>query len=144
MRVWHKDLIPVLPGYQLIGQWRDCCLIARNLRTTGLPGHPLVNRVLDHPVVHFVMYCRLVSQELARRGYAHNWDNFSRWEARAKAPLPEELTPADLFPGWHNDRYLLQCLCMLQELHDAGVIASAEWAKIEEKGGEKWKALTER
>ena len=22
MRVWHKDLIPVLPGYQLIRQWQ--------------------------------------------------------------------------------------------------------------------------
>ena len=136
MRVWHKDLIPVLPGYQLIGQWRDCCLIARNLRTTGLPGHPLVNRVLDYPVVHFVMYCRLVSQELARRGYAHSWSSLSRWEARANAPLPEGLTSSEVFGQWHNERYFRQCFYMLQELHDAGVISSAEWGRIEEKGGE--------
>ena len=136
MRVWHKDLISVLPGYQLLGQWRDCCLIARNLRTTGLPGNPVANRVLDYPALHFLLYGRLVSRELARRGYTYSWDSFARWDARANAPLPEELTPSDIFPGWHNERYFRQCFYMLQELHDAGVISSAEWGKIEEKGGE--------
>jgi uncharacterized protein (TIGR02328 family) len=31
MRLWHKDLISVLPRQQLLGQWRECCLIARNI-----------------------------------------------------------------------------------------------------------------
>lgn len=25
MRLWHKDLIPVLPRKQLLGQWLECC-----------------------------------------------------------------------------------------------------------------------
>ena len=31
MRLWHKDLITVLPRQQLIGQWRECCSIAKKL-----------------------------------------------------------------------------------------------------------------
>lgn len=28
MRLWHIDLIPVLPREQLVAQWRECSAIA--------------------------------------------------------------------------------------------------------------------
>lgn len=28
MRIWHKDLIPVLPREQLVAQWKECSAIA--------------------------------------------------------------------------------------------------------------------
>ena len=31
MRLWYKYLIGVLPQKQLLGQWRECCLIAKNI-----------------------------------------------------------------------------------------------------------------
>ena len=31
MRLWHKDLICVLPKNQLLGQWREVCLIAKEI-----------------------------------------------------------------------------------------------------------------
>ena len=39
MRLWHKDLISVLPRQQLLGQWRECCLIARNIAEKNTPNH---------------------------------------------------------------------------------------------------------
>ena len=31
MRLWHVDLIEVLPRKQLLSQWRECCCIARRV-----------------------------------------------------------------------------------------------------------------
>ena len=49
MRCWHKDLISVLPKQQLLGQWRECCLIAKNIAEQGTPNHILVNRIFNYP-----------------------------------------------------------------------------------------------
>ena len=35
-----------------------------------------------------------------------------------------------MFWGWHNDRYLVQCLCNLQEKYDCGGIDKDEWLVI--------------
>ena len=32
MRLWHKDLIKYLPTKQLRGQWRECFLVAKELK----------------------------------------------------------------------------------------------------------------
>ena len=52
MRLWHKDLIKVLPNNQLIGQWRECCAIAVNIKNKGFPNHILVNRIMDYKRSH--------------------------------------------------------------------------------------------
>ena len=36
MRLWHKDLVTVLPRMQLLGQWRECCLIAKSIKGKGV------------------------------------------------------------------------------------------------------------
>ena len=66
MRLWHKDLIPYLPRQQLLGQWRECCAIARNIKEKGTPNHVLVNKVLDYPVRHFWSYGRRIHDELKK------------------------------------------------------------------------------
>ena len=38
----------------------------------------------------------------------------------------------DPFPGWHTDRYLLQCYFNLEEKYDCGMIPEYEWKPIEE------------
>ena len=53
MRLWHKDLIDVLPNGQLLGQWRECCAIARNIKAKGTPNHLLVNKIMDYPDIDF-------------------------------------------------------------------------------------------
>ena len=49
MRLWHKDLIGVLPQKQLVSQWRECCAIVRNIAVNGSPNHIPVNKVMDYP-----------------------------------------------------------------------------------------------
>lgn len=136
MRLWHKDLIPVLPRQQLLSQWRECCCIAKNLAIGGTPDHILVNKVLNYPPAHFEMYCKKVHFEMQRRGYkvkdtvlvmllrnlstASNREEFNR----------DVIVP--LFETWHNDRYFWQCYYNLQEKYDCGGITEDEWQKIEE------------
>ena len=123
MRLWHKDLIPVLPKQQLLGQWRECCLIAKNIAEKGTPNHLLVNKILDYPIEHFFRYGIRVVNEMERRGYKVDLYKFIRWFDRLSAEREYE----DIFDTWHNDRYLKQCYYNLQEKYDCGGITQAEW-----------------
>lgn len=130
MRLWHKDLIAVLPKQQLIGQWRECCAIARNIAVKGSPNHILVNKVMDYSPIHYYAYCRIVYEELQKRDYKCDWSKLTKWiiffpDGNVKCHVDE------LFEGWHNDRYLMQCLHNLQEKYDCGGITTEEWCEIE-------------
>ena len=56
MRLWHKDLISVLPREQLVAQWRELSAIAGAIQKNGTPNHILVNFVLDYGWNHFISY----------------------------------------------------------------------------------------
>lgn len=127
MRLWHKDLIPVLPRQQLLGQWRECCLIAKNINEKGSPNHLLVNRIMDYSEEHFVTYCYLIFEEMNRRDYNVY---SSKLEQYLSLPLYKLIDFDELFDGWHNDRYLNQCLANLQEKYDCGGIGICEYEKI--------------
>lgn len=127
MRLWHKDLIPVLPKQQLIGQWRECCLIAKNIAEKGTPNHLLVNRIMDYPIEHFFRYGIRIVNEMERRGYKVNLYKFTRWFYKLSAEREYE----DIFNTWHNDRYLKQCYYNLQEKYDCGGITQAEWDTLQ-------------
>lgn len=129
MRLWHKDLIPVLPRQQLLGQWRECCMIAKNIKEHGWPNHMLVNKIMDYPIGDFYQYGTLISAEMLHRGYKCDFQKFAQnfdqnildgfnFDARL------------LYPYWHNHRYLKQCFFNLQEKFDCGGIPSDEWQKI--------------
>ena len=129
MRLWHKDLIPLLPRQQLLGQWRECCLIAKQIAENGTPNHVLVNKVTEYPKDHFYTYCKLVQREMYRRKY--------RMTMAAQLKIWRELwdyiPDGNVFPGWHNDRYLRQCLANLQEKADCGAIPAEEWKRITDR-----------
>ena len=131
MRLWHKDLIPVLPKQQLVAQWRECCLIAREINVKGTPNHILVNKILNYPIEHFFFfrYSRRVFNEMCYRGYNPDWNKFNKY-------IPEFLSAEyeyiNIFEGWHNDRYLTQCYYNLQEKYDCGGIPDNEWKKLED------------
>lgn len=136
MRLWHKDLIPVLPRQQLLGQWRECCLIAKNIKEKGTPNHLLVNRIMDYPAEHFVTYCYQIFKEMNCRDYnVHS----SKLEQYLSLPFCKLIDFDDLFDGWHNDRYLYQCLSNLQEKFDCGGIGICEYEKIMEFTNEHFK-----
>ena len=127
MRLWHKDLIPYLPRQQLLGQWRECCAIAKNIAEKGTPNHVLVNRIMDYDRRDFDKYTYRVWEEMARRGFRPDWNKYGKirnvnaiwikWNDK-------------IFKGWHNDRYLRQCLTNLQEKSDCGAIPEKEWERI--------------
>lgn len=129
MRLWHKDLICVLPRQQLIGQWRECCAIAKNIHNNGSPNHILVNKIMEYPIEHFLSYANIVIYHMKFRGY--NVKEKSVEELRKKLNCNNSNINGDmLFKNWHNKRYLEQCYYNLQEKFDCGGITEEEWNKI--------------
>ena len=130
MRLWHKDLITVLPRQQLLGQWRECCLIAKNISQRGTPNHLLVNKIMNYPMEDFMAYSRVVFCEMRKRGYRPDWNNFSRHLNHLVINLKGL---SEIFLTWHNNRYLMQCYYNLQEKYDCGGITAKEWKLIQNK-----------
>ena len=133
MRLWHKDLIKALPREQLVAQWRELSAIAGNLNTKGTPNHILVNKVLDYPREHFISYAFWVRQEMTRRGYRTMESVWNKIYCTRETDFGEmEIIPLeDLFPGWHNDRYLEQCYFNLEEKYDCGGVAQEWFEKVQ-------------
>jgi len=129
VRLWDKDLIDVLPDNQLRGQWRECCLIAKGLHY-GTLNHLLVNKVKDYPIEHFIAYTFLVLEEMKKRGYKCDGKRFTHWLDEWESFT---IDLSDIFDGWHNERYLRQCLYNLQEKYDCSGISDGEWKLIVEK-----------
>lgn len=137
MRLWHYKLIPVLPRQQLLGQWRECCLIAKNLVEKGTPNHILVNKITEYSPYNFISYCSLVAEEMCKRGYKLSYESSAKldyytaeWRKTWKKNCSHE--GSGLFPGWHNYRYFVQCYYNLEEKYDCGGITDEEWDKIQE------------
>ena len=127
MRLWHKDLIPFLPRQHLLGQWRECCLIARQIATNGTPNHILVNRVMDYPIGDFIRYGRMVYDEMDFRGYSAKLDAFEKYFDQRIISRAYGLQEHCTFANWHDDIYLRECLYNLEEKYRAGGIARDEW-----------------
>ena len=134
MRLWHKDLIPVLPRQQLISQWRECCCIAKNIADNGTPNHMLVNKVLDYHFFYFTSYTQLVLNEIVKRGYTISEVAYMKFMENCEKAQDyfnnSRLDKDDIYGNWHNDRYLNQCFFNLQEKFDCGGILYEEWEKI--------------
>ena len=126
MRLWHKDLLPVLPRQQLLSQWRECCCIAKAIKETGTPNHILVNRILDYPIRHFISYTGLVYHTMISRGYKVNADRFLKYTDYNTLYIGT----SGLFSDWHNDTYMRQCLYNLEEKAICGGIPTEEWQRI--------------
>lgn len=131
MRLWHKNLIPILPRMQLVGQWRECCLIARQIAVNGTPNHILVNKVMDYPIEHFATYCYNVKWWMVKHGYSPNESAQAALEDYIYKPLYPYVPDDLIFKDWHNDRYLYQCISNLEEKYDCGGIPEEEWVPLE-------------
>ena len=129
MRLWHKDLIDSLPRKQLLGQWRECCAIIKNIKEKGAPNHLLVNKIMDYDLKHFYTYGLYVFIETEHRDYKCNLRKFDQYFKGGKIVK----TFDELFDGWHNERYLDQCFYNLQEKFDCGGMSEEEWEKVSRK-----------
>lgn len=131
MRLWHKDLIPVLPREQLVAQWRELSAIAGNIKTKGTPNHILVNKVMQYPMNHFITYAAAVRAEMTRRGYR---TMNSVWEKITSVVDGDyNILPFDeIYPGWMTETYLTICYYNLLEKYMCGGITQEDFNKIME------------
>lgn len=136
MRLWHYELIDVLPKAQLVSQWRELCAIVSALDKNGTPNHILVNKILDYPQHHIVIYINKVVCEFEKRGYKCKDSVFEKLGKNLSDVMNlfnNDFNEKGLFKNWHNKRYLTQCFYNLQEKYDCGGITTKDWNEIEAK-----------
>ena len=128
MRLWHKYLIEALPREQLVAQWRECSAIAGNIKTKGTPNHILVNKIMNYPMEHFISYSFYLRKEMTRRGY-RTMD--SVWNKICSICDDYNILPIEeLYPNWHDEKYMRQCIYNLEEKYDCGGIKEEDFKKI--------------
>lgn len=129
MRCWHKELIKFLPDAQLKGQWRECVLIAKDIKETGKPNHLLVNQISNFSIHDFVTYCFIVYIEMNDRGFRPTDKAVRKIEELCGRP-----TRPNIFDGWHTKEYLRSNMANLWEKHYMGIgksrITDEEWARL--------------
>lgn len=129
MRLWHKDLISVLPREQLVAQWREISSVAGLIQKNGTPNHILVNFVLEYDYDHFINYALEVRTEMMARGYK-TMD--SVWnKIVALKPDWKRLTHEEIYKYKMNPEYLKICYWNLREKFLCKGINSKDWDKIE-------------
>ena len=127
MRLWHYQLIPYLDRQRLLGQWHECCLIAKNIKELGTPNHILVNKIMDYPIGEFITYGMIVEYEMRSRGYKVDKNKFLKY---FDADTVVNIRENHIFEGWHNERYLTICFWNLYEKYWVGGMTNDEWKKI--------------
>ncbi len=115
MRLWHQELIPLLPRQQLLGQHRECCA----LRGNGWgKKHATVDYVFHYSPYKLYQYHQLVMKEMEKRGYFPSPEWFIP-EYRGKVcDSYQKLVPIEqtspLYPE-HDEIYLMECLTNLKQ-----------------------------
>ncbi len=130
MRLWHKDLIHVLPREQLISLWREISAIAGAIEKKGTPNHLLVNFVLDYDFDHFISYAAAVRSEMTTRGYrtmSSVWDKITSLK-----PAWNQLPPQEIYKEKMDAEYFLICYWNLYEKYLCGGISQLDWEKIQD------------
>lgn len=131
MRLWHKALIPYLPKQQLLGQWRELNSIYKRQNR-----HILINFIYDYDPVMLYYYSKLVINEMDKRHYNINLDNFIEY-FKVKDPNKDIVFDIDeIYRYKMDDRYLKQNLYNLQEKYDCGGISEDDWDRIFSHFGE--------
>lgn len=125
MRLWHKDLIPVLPRKQLMGQWLECNILINNIEAGKEIKELFIIKVKDYPLQDLLNYTKLVYNEMLRRGYNPNKATLEKCMG-----LCSSYKNKTIFKDWHDKRYLRQCYYNLQEKYDCGGIKKEEWDLI--------------
>ena len=131
MRLWHVQLIGVLPREQLVAQWRELSSIAGAIQKNGTPNHILVNFVLDYDYDHFISYAYYIREEMTKRGYR---TMNSVWEKIVSLKKDWTLLPLnEVYPEKMNEVYMEICSWNLYEKYLCGGITEENMKKIEEK-----------
>jgi uncharacterized protein (TIGR02328 family) len=113
MRLWHYNLLPVLPRNHLIGQHRECCAMRGN--GWGRK-HATVDYVYKYPPSQLYFYHCKVLFEINRRGWSYDrrWDDqyYRGHNCEPWSPYGWVLQPYN-YPE-HDDAYYQECLDNLE------------------------------
>lgn len=114
MRLWHEDLIPLLPRAQLLGQHRECCA----LRGQGWGRkHSVVDYVFQYSPYKLYQYHCLIMDEMEERGYrpSPEWKD-PTYRGKNTEPYLELQSLARSKPVYpeHNDQYQEACVANLR------------------------------
>ncbi|MDK8179847.1 TIGR02328 family protein [Paenibacillus sp. UMB4589-SE434] len=116
MRLWHEQLIPVLPRAQLLGQHRECAALRGNGWNKK---HRTVDYVFLYSPFKLYLYHVLIMDEMKQRGYHVDplWHD-ANYRGKICGPwdgLPTDAHHADtvIYPE-HNRAYLEECVSNLQ------------------------------
>jgi len=127
MRLWHENLLSLLPRQQLLGQHRECCALRGN--SWGKP-HSVVNYVFRYSRERLWSYHVRVMKEMKRRGYnpesswidpGYRGKSAPRFQPdyREIQHLTDEESEMCLVYPEHNEMYLNECL---ENLRSKGII----------------------
>lgn len=130
MRLWHEDLIPILPKQQLLGQHRECCA----LRGKGWNRpHATVNYVFQHSPYKLYQYHQVILAEMKGRSYKpdliwtdphYRGKNCKPYSALSSIPLTSPIYPE------HDKAYRQVCL---ENLAKKGIFLSSDYEQISNK-----------
>ena len=112
MRLWHVDILDLLPDLQLLAQKREVDLIWKDIKQGRKTNHILINYIWEYEdfTDRVKSYYILLEKAFDKRGFKFKNNCFEYGKAYIIYENP--------FPMQHNDRYLLQNFLNLQEKFD--------------------------
>ena len=115
MRLWHEQIIPLLPKNQLLGQHRECCALRGN---GWKKKQKTVDYVFSYSPYELFLYHSLVMDEMEKRGYqvSIEWrdKNYRGKIAEKYRNLEEKMIDGPIYKE-HNQEYLQECIENLRE-----------------------------
>lgn len=136
MRIWHYNLIKILPNVQLKAMRYE---LGDMIKQYPNIKHGLVKYANNYDIKYLYSYLEDVLKEFDNRKINHNtkYDNTIKQIVKEKSKHP--FLGLCLYYPEHNDRYLKQCYYNLQEKYDRGIITKEEWDLIQQKIGKEIK-----
>ena len=115
MRLWHEQIIHLLPKNQLLGQHRECCALRGNGWNKK---HKTVDYVFTYSPYNLFIYHSKIMDEMEKRGYrvSIEWrdKNYRGQKAESYSNLEETSISTPIYKE-HNNEYLLECIENLEE-----------------------------
>ena len=110
MRLWHEQIIHLLPKNQLLGQHRECCALRGNGWNKK---HKTVDYVFAYSPYNLFIYHFKIMDEMEKRGYTVSIEwrdkNYRGQKAESYSNLEETNISSPIYKE-HNDEYLLECI----------------------------------
>ena len=110
MRLWHEEIIHLLPKNQLLGQHRECCALRGNGWNKK---HKTVDYVFTYSPYNLFIYHSKIMDEMEKRGYrvSIEWrdKNYRGQKAESYSNLEETNISTPIYKE-HNSEYLLECI----------------------------------